>query len=58
MPEKDIRFGSLTLNRDTIVRLDSEILNDANPEAKPRDDRTKPDNCPASTQSKVTAHCC
>jgi len=56
MPETEISFGLLSLNRDTILRLDSEMESESNPEAKPRD-RTK-DDCPASTKTKVTAHCC
>lgn len=55
MPEMEITFGLLTLNRDTIVRLDSEMQNESSPNAK--NDRTKED-CPKSTKTKVTAHCC
>ncbi len=51
MPETKTTFGSLTLHKDTIVRLDSR-----DNEARPQKD-TK-GQCPATTQSKVTAHCC
>ena len=54
--EVEVSFGSLVLNRDTLVRLDGEMQSAPNPNAK--GDRTKADNCPQTTRTKVTAHCC
>lgn len=51
MDFKAMQFGNLTLNRDTVCQMGAELPG-------LRQDRTAIDNCPKSTTTKVTAHCC
>ena len=51
----NLNLGPLTLNRDTVMRL--AVKEPSKPGMKPSEDRTKTD-CPASTKTRVTAHCC
>jgi len=58
-------FGTLSLNRDTLRRLDVSdapglgsgfiVLKPAGGGGKPRSDKS---NCPVTTTTRVTAHCC
>jgi hypothetical protein len=60
MPIAEITFGQLSLCRDTILRLDAQQdVNELKPAGgDPSKVRTQACNCPQTTRTKVTAHCC
>ena len=47
---KPMQFGKLSLNRDALCQIGAELPG--------LQARTDADNCPVSTTTRVTAHCC
>ncbi|HVW28719.1 MAG TPA: hypothetical protein VHC69_25310 [Polyangiaceae bacterium] len=54
---KRTQFGALSLNLDTMRRLDVAFAEGKQPGAKPQPKDTDK-ACPVSTKTRVTAHCC
>ncbi|HVW29758.1 MAG TPA: hypothetical protein VHC69_30550 [Polyangiaceae bacterium] len=60
MKKSTLHFGGLSLNLDTLRRLDTTRVHDA-PQLgdKPKDPpKSMGAECPPSTKTRVTAHCC